>query len=238
MSSSRPSPQPSVKPAASPTSAPTDSIPLVASKQCEPYSDTFDLCTDNGVPYYHCDRNKDKLGTDILLLHGASFSKENWRRKDIIDDLCQHVTVVASDLSVSANSNVLMSMLDRFEAAGVMRLPITVVTPSASGRSIVTWLQGVSSIDDMPKYVKTWVPVAPYSVLSATDAQLSALIEQDVEVLAINGDRDKSGGQVSERLGGLADAKVVVLDGGHAVYLSSPEEFAETVLETVLGVEL
>jgi len=154
----------------------------------------------------------------------------------IIDDLCQHVTVVASDLSVWAKSDVLISMLDRFEAAGVMRLPITVITPSASGRSILSWLQGVSSIDDMPKYVKTWVPVAPYTVLSATDVQLSALIEQDVRVLAINGDRDKSGGQVSERLGDAADAEVVVLDGGHAVYLSSPKEFSETVLD-FLGVE-
>lgn len=221
-------------PTSSPTISPTDT--KVEETNCEEYSDTFDLCTDNDVPYYHCNQNQREVGTDILLLHGASFSKENWRRKGIIDNMCQQVTVVASDLSVSADSNVLMAMLDRLERAGMIRLPLTVVTPSASGRAIVSWLQGASPMDDMAKYVSIWVPVAPYSVLSATDSQLKLLLEYNIGVLAINGDGDRSGMQVSERLVDVADADSVELEGGHAVYLSSPDEFVETVLGFI-GVE-
>ena len=218
----------------SPTLSPTETKGEEAN--CEGYSDTFNLCTDNDVPYYHCNQNQGKVGTDILLLHGASFTKENWRRKGIIDDMCQQVTVVASDLSVSADSNVLMAMLDRLERAGMIRLPLTVVTPSASGRAIVSWLQGASPMEDMAKYVSIWVPVAPYSVLSATDSQLRLLLEHNIGVLAINGDGDRSGRQVSERLVDVADADSVELEGGHAVYLSSPDEFVETVLGFI-GVE-
>ena len=218
----------------SPTLSPTDT--KVEEANCEEYSDTFNLCEDNDVPYYHCDQNQGEVGTDILLLHGASFTKENWRRKGIIDDMCEQVTVVASDLSVSADSNVLIAMLDRLERAGMIRLPLVVVTPSASGRAIVSWLQGASPMEEMAKYVSIWVPVAPYSVLSATESQLKLLLEYNIGVLAINGDGDRSGRQVSERLVDVADADSVELEGGHAVYLSSPDEFVETVLGFI-GVE-
>ena len=235
-------------PTGPPTLSPTNDMPTtqnptlsptktkVEEANCEEYSDTFDLCTDNDVPYYYCNEDKGEVGTDILLLHGASFSKENWRRKGIIDNMCEQVTVVASDLSVSADSNVLMAMLDRLERAGMIRLPVVVVTPSASGRAIVSWLQGASPMEDMAKYVSIWVPVAPYSVLSATDSQLRLLLEYNIGVLAINGDGDRSGRQVSERLVDVADADSVELEGGHAVYLSSPDEFVETVLGFI-GVE-
>lgn len=212
-----------------PTSSPTETK-VEEETNCEEYSDTFNVCVDNEVPYYHCNQNQGEIGTDILLLHGASFTKENWRRKGIIDNMCQQVSVVASDLSVSADSNVLMAMLDRLERAGMIRLPLTVVTPSASGRALVSWLQGASPMEDMAKYVSIWVPVAPYSVLYATDSQLKLLLEYNIGVLAINGDGDRSGRQVSERLVDVADADSVELEGGHAVYLSSPDEFVETVL--------
>ena len=91
-------------------------------------------------------------------------------------------------------------------------------------------------MEDMAKYVSIWVPVAPYSVLSATDSQLRLLLEYNIGVLAINGDGDRSGRQVSERLVDVADADSVELEGGHAVYLSSPDEFVETVLGFI-GVE-
>lgn len=222
-----PTPSPTTE---TPTASPTETKVEEAESNCEEYSDTFNLCIDNDVPYYHCNQNQGEVGTDILLLHGASFTKENWRRKGIIDNMCEQVTVVASDLSVSADSNVLIAMLDRLERAGMIRLPLTVVTPSASGRTLVSWLQGASPMEDMTKYVSIWVPVAPYSVLSATDSQLKLLLEYNIGVLAINGDGDRSGRQVSERLVDVADADSVELEGGHAVYLSSPEDFVETVL--------
>ena len=223
-------------PTKTPTHIPSPSPSEVANveeAECEEYSDNFNLCIDNDVPYYHCNQNQGEIGTDILLLHGASFTKENWRRKGIIDELCDHVTVVASDLSVSADSNVLMAMLNRLQRAGQVRLPLTVVTPSASGRSIVSWIQGATPMEDMSKYVSIWVPVAPYSVLSATDSQVRSLLEYNIGVLAINGDGDRSGRQVSERLVDLADADMVELEGGHAVYLQSPDEFVETLLDFI-----
>ena len=230
-------PGPTFRPSLSPTTQMPTQRPSprpseaanVEEAECEEYSDNFNVCIDNGVPYYHCNQNQGEIGTDILLLHGASFTKENWRRKGIIEEFCDHVTVAASDLSVSADSNVLMAMLDRLQRAGQVRLPLTIVTPSASGRSIVSWIRG-ATMEDMSKYVSIWVPVAPYSVLSATDSQLRSLSEHNIGVLAINGDGDRSGRQVSERLVDLADADMVELEGGHAVYLQSPNEFVGTVL--------
>ena len=194
-------------------------------------SDAIELDELDGTPYYHCCYNRNsKVGSDILLLHGASFSKENWRRKGILADLCSSVSVVASDLPVNANWLTLIDTLEKLEARGEIRLPATIVTPSASGYSIVDWIFQAPSLDDMPKYISTWVPVAPVDVPALSDAQLRSLSGL-VDILAIYGSNDNGGAAVSMSLGELADAMVVKLDGGHAVYLKSPEAFADTILD-------
>jgi len=138
--------------------------------------------------------------------------------------------VVALDLSVSANHLGLMQVLQALQQDSLVELPIDMlVTPSASGFTIVDWMIN-GNVQDLPNFVSTWVPVATGSLTSATDAQVTSLVG-NLSVLAIHGNDDMAGGRYSDRLGRLAQATVVELIGRHAVYLQSPDDFVQTILD-------
>jgi hypothetical protein len=141
--------------------------------------------------------------------------------------------VVALDYPVSTNYQGLMQVLEALQSNSpqLITLPITLVTPSASGYSIVSWLLS-GDVSQLPNYVSEWVPVAPVSLTSASDAQVSALNGlPGLRILAINGNDDNSGGRLSARLESLAGATAVALTGRHAVYLQSPDDFVQTILD-------
>ena len=104
----------------------------------------------SGISYYYCS-TVPNIGTaaaiskaGLVLLHGSAFSKENWKSSGILDQFCSHVpdlSVVALDLSVSATHNSLQQVLTALEDDNVISLPIAIVTPSASGFSVVEWVQ-------------------------------------------------------------------------------------------------
>jgi pimeloyl-ACP methyl ester carboxylesterase len=186
----------------------------------------------DGVDYYIC--RHASSSHSIVLLHGSALTKEDWRTSGIIGLTCPHTNVLALDLSTSADSIRLRSILDTLHNSKIITLPqVTLVTPSASGRTMVDWLLR-GQADSMPDYMTTWVPVAVGRLSSTHIAieQIEAMVGF-IEVLAIYGDRDTSGGRLSAKLGTLIGATVVELPGGHPVYLESPNEFVANILEFV-----
>jgi hypothetical protein len=197
------------------------------------------------VPYYHCAGTRTRIGSgvhkNIVLLHGSRFTKEDWKTSGILQKLCDvntgetssSLSVTAIDLNVNSNHQVLQQTLVNLQANDLVRLPITaIVTPSASGFAVTDWLQHGEVADLQTNYIQAWIPVASPSIAAPTDAQLTALAlltPTPFPVLAIYGNRDGPGKQVSQRLQRLANAVIVELQGGHPCYLDSPDAFVEYV---------
>jgi len=186
------------------------------------------------VPYYHCASN---LSPDkshhLVLLHGARFTKEDWKSSGIIDALCRnpHVSVSAMDLSIKAGHRDIAGMLSAMKEEVQIDLPVTLVTPSASGMGIVDWMS-TGRLPDLPKYVQKWIPVACFAVSAATEDQLARLSRlENFDVLAIFGSKDRGGRDISTRLEDYVGAGTLELQGGHACYLDSPNEFCTAILK-------
>lgn len=183
-----------------------------------------------GIPYYHCSTKT--ATTSLVLLHGAKFTKEEWKKSGILTQFCAHssLQVTALDLSVRASTSDLQKVLAELAANGLAKLPVAgLVTPSASGKAMVDWVStgGVN----LSSYVAAWIPVAALSVLEATTADLSVL--KDIQVLAVYGDQDVGGKKSSFMLESGGGATVVELKGRHPVYLDSPDDFVVAVLDFV-----
>jgi hypothetical protein len=183
------------------------------------------------VHYDHCPGG-DAESLDLVLLHGAHFTKENWKSSGILDKLCQvpKLSVTALDMDSRANHEDLKNVLDSLRNNKIIRnKPVALVTPSASGYTIVDWIS-TSSIESLVKYVGYWIPVASPSISSAEDAALQGL-KNRVKLLAIYGSKDKNGKVVSEKLHNHSDAKLVQIEGGHPCYLDSPDDFIRELLD-------
>ena len=209
------------------------------------------------VAYYHQPSGTESTSTsDLVLLHGAAFTRENWKSSGILDllrDGFSSVSVTALDLPVSADYRTLASVLETLgEQKIVASLPVAgLVTPSASGKAITSWIKQARKsgageelpLSDLPSYVRTWIPVASYSVGSCTASDLEALggllrsspAAKPFGILAVYGTKDKRGKTVTETLRDRAGAKTLELTGRHPVYLDSPEEFAEAIGNEVLS---
>lgn len=134
------------------------------------------------------------------------------------------------DLPVSATGEELTNVYDALVNEGVLSgRPVVVVTPSASGKSVVTL---ANDKEKLQKVVKGWIPVAPPSVGQAADETLDIFNELSIPILAIYGNQDDMGKKVTEKLVRLVEnVKKVELEGRHPVYLDSPEEFVMEVLQ-------
>jgi pimeloyl-ACP methyl ester carboxylesterase len=166
-----------------------------------------------------------------VLLHGASFTKENWKNHGILDQFCAvpQLSVTPLDLPAYAGSEDLRSILDSLVASTDVQVskPVVLVTPSASGYTIVDWIIN-GDVGLIPEYIETWVPIAAGSLSQATDAQVQSLAP--LPILAIYGNEDSGGVQISQRLADLVGAKAVELVGGHSVYLEQQDDFVNEVL--------
>jgi len=198
-----------------------------------------------------------------ILLHGSGVSNDVWKTSGVLDlfrRLYPSVTVTAVDLPVNADHYQLASLLESMEASGLVEsLPVSaLVTPSASGFSVTTWIQSddddyyeydddddtIHNNDnnifnpllwDLPDYVSAWIPVASQSVTDCSDQELERLKNlSHLRVLAIHGDKDTKGKKVSERLFDLTEAQVMELPGEDPVYLKSPMAFVEAIGEEIL----
>jgi hypothetical protein len=187
-----------------------------------------------GVDYFHCPRAGagDASALDLVLLHGAHFTKNDWKSSGILDKLCQtpKLSVTALDLNSKASHEDLKNVLDSLRKAKIIQSkPVALVTPSASGYAIVDWISQ-STIESLVKYVGYWIPVASPSISRAPDASLQGLKDR-LPILAIYGSKDSKGKVVSEKLHALSDAKLIQIQGGHPCYLDSPDTFTQELLD-------
>lgn len=189
------------------------------------------------IEYYHCGPHPDESTSELVMLHGAAFTKEDWKTSGILEKLCDlnndedggDLTITALDLPVSATGDELMSVYDALVDKGVLSgRPVVVVTPSASGKAVVTL---AADEEKLSKVMKGWIPVAPPAVGHADDEAFEYFNKLSIPVLAIYGDQDSMGKKVTEKLVKLVNAKGVELEGKHPVYLDSPDEFVQEVLQ-------
>eukprot|EP00934_Nitzschia_sp_Nitz4_P001965 Nitzschia sp. Nitz4//scaffold100_size80364//28086//29075//NITZ4_005341-RA/size80364-processed-gene-0.32-mRNA-1//1//CDS//3329532085//1965//frame0 len=217
-----PTNHPTNLPSVQPTSGPTEPFVFVGS------SDVSTGVVD-GVAYNHCPGTEKHL----VLLHGASFNKDTWNTNGLMEGFCAYDTlsVTALDLSVSSGHTRLKTLLTAMKDEHLVTLPVALVSPSASGRTMADWIMN-GDVSDIPQFVNKWIPVACPSVASASNSQLESIVGL-VDILAIYGDQDTAGGKISERLKVSSNATVLELQGGHPVYLHSPDEFVQNVLEFI-----
>lgn len=206
--------------------------------------------TNQQLDYYHCgplpntqQPSSSSLLSELVLLHGAAFTKENWKTSGILDKLCDinnnedggNLSTSAWDLPVSANGEELMEAYRAMVDKGVLSGgAVTFVTPSASGKALTSLVSEKQQNDDsseLKSLVKGWISVASGSVLQTSDEALQTYLHESVPILAIHGDEDTMGKKVTERLVTLTKAKGIELEGRHPVYLDSPDEFVMEVLK-------
>jgi len=198
--------------------------------------------TADGISYYYCEgsgpayRGQEKLdeAPTLILLHGAKFTKEDWKSPPgILQDFCQRETekkmnILAFDLPVSADYKDLMKLIDSLS----IPKPVSLLTPSASGKTMTSWLlAGNDMLRIIPKYVRYWIPVASLSVNNVPQDSVRKMTIVKTHILSIHGDRDTAGKNSSERLQNYAGADVVELQGGHSCYLDQPKEFVTEVIK-------
>ena len=210
----------------------------------EPVSLIHGTVGDDQIAYYHQPAfSPAEENYHLVLLHGSAFSKEDWKTSGILG-LFQRdfpsISVTALDLSVRADQTKLKQVLRSMRDEDLIeQLPISgLVTPSASGKSITTWIkEEAKSGLDMESYISLWIPVASYSVGGCTANELESLEKSGVGVLAIYGDQDQNGKKVMQSLRDHSGAKLLELPGRHPVYLDSPDAFVKAVGEEVLKIE-
>jgi len=195
---------------------------------------------DEQIAYYHQPAaTPTEENYHVVLLHGAKFTKEDWKTSGILDMFQKNypsVTLTALDLPVRADSRDLQGILRQMRDEDLIeQLPVSaLITPSASGRSISTWITEESSAS-IEAYMDIWIPVAPMGVSKCSKTNLGTLKSKGITIFPIYGDQDGAGKRVSEKLFQYAGAsKVLELPGRHPVYLDSPEAFVKAVGDQVL----
>mmetsp|Transcript_25377 Transcript_25377/g.31273 ORF Transcript_25377/g.31273 Transcript_25377/m.31273 type:complete len:335 (+) Transcript_25377:77-1081(+) len=198
---------------------------------------------------------------EIVLLHGAAFTKENWVESGILNDLCirgnkdnnnnnnnknqKAMSIAALDLSVNADGLGFKDAFDALVEENVLSgKPVVVISPSASGKSIVSLGSYYAQTNNdknknlIQNLVKVWVPVASPAVLKErNDSSFDAFKSLNIPILAINGDGDAMGGKVTKRLVDVANAESLEIHGGHPCYLDSPIDFVDGVLSFLDGLQ-
>ena len=79
--------------------------------------------------------------------------------------------------------------------------------------------------------------MASFSVANVAPSNLQALQQSQVNVLAVYGDNDIRGKKVMTKLRDQAGAKLLELQGGHPVYLDSPDAFVKAVGDEILAIQ-
>jgi hypothetical protein len=181
----------------------------------------------HGIDYYQCN-NDGSAKKHLVLLHGSKFTKEDWKTSGILQDFCSYPIIVSAiDLPVSAGYQELQQLLND------LALPVTgLVTPSASGKTITDWIMN-GPVEELPKYIDWWIPVASGSVHQLSTTQLQTL--QSVKILSIYGDQDPNmGHDTSAKLQQWSNAVSVEIPGRHPCYLDSPKQFVTIIIKNII----
>jgi pimeloyl-ACP methyl ester carboxylesterase len=166
-------------------------------------------------------------GLPVLLLHGARFDSETWRKLETLDLLSEAgFRAIALDLPGYGRSEVSPLDPEVFLAEAMAALGLesaVIVSPSMSGQFSFPLL--IRS----PERAAGFVPIAP----AGSDKYLRLLKRVKVPTLIVWGEKDEIiPMQKSDALAAvLEDAKRVILKGaGHPCYVDSPEEFHRELL--------
>lgn len=204
---------------------------------------------DANLPYLHCGpRHAGGSGRpELILLHGAAFTKEDWRTSGILSKLCERsggtLSATALDLHVKSDGLRLADTFETLRKEGVISGdPATFVSPSASGKAMVHLGEMAAAGSDendgtgsglLKRLVKAWIPVACFAVLGAAETSIQAYPKAGIPILAMHGTEDKRGKDVTKRLVELVGATGLELKGRHPCYLDSPDDFVSHVLKFV-----
>jgi len=182
------------------------------------------------IPSYQCSRSTADKHLDVILLHGAAFTKENWKESGILQQFCDvsRLRVSALDLDNGSNHEDLKAALMAMRSSGMIDPveKVAIVTPSASGFSMVDWAK--NDKDGMLENVEYWIPVACPAVKSAESHVLEGM--KSLKILAVYGTKDGSGVPRSKPLEQYANAKLIEIEGRHPCYLDSPRNFVDAVV--------
>lgn len=173
---------------------------------------------------------------ELLLLHGARFTKDTWNETGILDKLCAAnptLSVTALDLTTSALAADYHVAIQALQNEGLLSgNPLFLVTPSASGKTVVSLVEAAhKNKKPLQSLLAGWIPVAANNVLDATDEVLLAL--KETPILAVYGNQDKMGNKSTKRLQTLLSATPVELNGTHPCYIDSPDDFVKVVSDFV-----
>jgi pimeloyl-ACP methyl ester carboxylesterase len=192
--------------------------------------------TQDGVSFYHCAPPSSPPAKEIVLLHGAKFTKEDWRTSTILPQLCANgkINVVALDLSVSVDDGKLRSIVETLYTDRVLQKDgdYVLVTPSASGKAVVDWINR-GDLAVLKQKIGLWVPIASPAIAQIDEERLQAVLPWPV--IALYGAQDTRGKKLSQGLIQQAGATVKEFPGGHPFYLDVPNEFTSFLLQQ-LGV--
>jgi pimeloyl-ACP methyl ester carboxylesterase len=163
----------------------------------------------------------------VLLLHGARYDSETWRKIGTLDVLAKEgFRALALDLPGYGLSEVSPLDSEAFLGEAMSALGIesaVIVSPSMSGQYSFPLL--IRS----PEKVAAFVPIAP----AGSDKYLRLLKRVKVPTLVVWGEKDEIiPMQKSDTLTAvLEDAKRVILkDAGHPCYVEKPDEFHRELL--------
>eukprot|EP00640_Fibrocapsa_japonica_P004186 CAMPEP_0113935546 /NCGR_PEP_ID=MMETSP1339-20121228/2688_1 /TAXON_ID=94617 /ORGANISM="Fibrocapsa japonica" /LENGTH=224 /DNA_ID=CAMNT_0000937747 /DNA_START=58 /DNA_END=732 /DNA_ORIENTATION=+ /assembly_acc=CAM_ASM_000762 len=164
----------------------------------------------------------------VVLLHGARYSSQDWVDLNTPETLAsQCYQVIAPDLPGYGQSGQLNNLtqdtwlkayLDLLGVSGVV-----VVSPSMSGGFSLPLLMS------HPEYLKGYMPIAPVSTGTYTEAQYHSV---NVPTLIFYGENDTGIGQPGAAyLRNIPTShEVVVPNAPHACYLANPQMFYDNLL--------
>jgi len=209
------------------------------------FDDSISLKIKPGLLHYlYCKRvGSVSDGLEVVMLHGAAFSTKDWQTSGILEGLCDPrlqsmiSSVIALDLPVSSDGDMLTEVMFSLISEGVLNnRPKILVTPSASGKSMVTLAESIVSssnqkkeLENLQRFIKMWVPVASPAVKSMSADAMKLFLDNKIPIHAIYGSLDVMGSTVSKKLETYAGASVTEIYGHHPCYLDSPETFMRLI---------
>ena len=201
-------------------------------------------------------KEETKIFHEFLFLHGATYTKEDWKTSGILDKMCSrspedveshtYYSVTAVDISVYSDGLILAKAFDALTESGIISgLPLVIVSPSASGIGVLDLASIAKQPVEIPsseeplskKYahlslletiMMAWIPIACYDVNIAKESIFGGF-KTHFSILAIHGSSDVRGRASADRLEQLAGAKKLVVGKNHACYLDEPDRFVAAV---------
>eukprot|EP00105_Crassostrea_gigas_P005391 XP_011418975.1 PREDICTED: protein ABHD14A [Crassostrea gigas] len=169
-------------------------------------------------------------GTDILFLHGQSFSSEDWEKTDTLAIFSAlGYQPVAVDLPEGKNSKSQKVdvgdrglFLEKLITALDLRTPV-IVSPSMSGSYSLPFL--FMDPANVSKRSAGFIPIAPVQTESYSQEKYKSL---NIPTAIVYGENDRSVGPVSTtNLKNLPDHDELhmIKGAGHAAWKNKPEEF-------------